>query len=150
MKDRRTYYELIAITKYGEEKKLWRREFVSTGAELCENIEVGRKKYQAKFDFLIDYEKDGHEDPFSQKGQGLPLIELEDCCSVFVGELSDKMAVVLDIMKLNREDIEVLYYTTEYCRGDVTTYYDEIEFNESNAKELLDKINMKQKENQEA
>ena len=57
------------------------------------------------------------------------------------------MKFVLDELKLNREDIETIYYTYECCYGYATEDYKKTVINKSNAGEILEGIK-KRKETQ--
>ena len=138
MGNRSIYYEAIAITKNDEVKKLWYREYYATGFDMTETIIVGSKIYESTYDFYDAFEdSDDERASFSEQGEKLPFIEIEDCCSVFMKELTENMKFVLDELNLNREDIEMIYYTYECCYGYSTEDYEKTSIDNSNAREIL-------------
>ncbi len=140
MGNRSIYYEAIGVTKNDEVKKLWCREYYATGFDMTETIIVGSKIYESTYDFYDAFEDNDEGGSFSERGEKLPFIEIEDCCSVFIDELTENMKFVLDELKLSREDIETIYYTYECCYGYVTEDYEKTALDNSNAKEILEEI----------
>ena len=134
--NRRICYEIVAITKNKETKNLWFREYYASFAGLREFVIAGKKRYESRF----DYDLDGEEDSFAETGTPLPFVTVEDCCSIFVGKLTESMKIILRESNLKKCEIKTISYVHENCRGLAPeSYYEEI-IDKSNAKEILQKI----------
>lgn len=133
---RRVCYEVVATTKNKETKNLWFREYYASFAGLREFVIAGKKRYESRF----DYDLDGEEDSFAEMGTPLPFLTVEDCCSVFIGKLTESMKIILRESNLKKGDVKTISYAHENCRGLATeSYYEEV-IDKSNAKEILENI----------
>lgn len=133
---RRMCYEVVATTKNNEMKNLWFREYHASLAGLREFVIAGKKRYESRFDYGVA----GEDDFFTEIGTPLPFVTVEDCCSVFVGKLTEIMKFVLKESNLKKSDIKTISYAYENCRGIAAdSYYDEV-IDRSNAKEILENI----------
>ena len=133
---RRMCYEVVATTKNDEMKNLWFREYYASFAGLREFVIAGKKRYESRF----DYDLDGEDDFFVETGKPIPFLTVEDCCSIFVGKLTDVMKIILKESNMRKSDIKTISYIHESSRGlTPDSYYEEI-IDKSNAKEILEKV----------
>ena len=84
---------------------------------------------------MLDYDITEYQNPFSERGIVIPLIGKDDCRSVFWDDLTPKMEYLLDMVGVHFDDIVTIYYTTEYCIGEKTVFYDETKIDETEANE---------------
>ena len=133
---RRICYEVVATTKNKETKNLWFREYYASFAGLREFIIAGKKRYESRF----DYDLDGGEDSFVEMGTPLPFLTVEDCCSVFIGKLTESMKSILKESNLKKGDIKTISYVYENCRGLAPESYFEKVIDKSSAEEILEDI----------
>lgn len=133
---RRMCYEVVATTKNNEMKNLWFREYHASLAGLREFVIAGKKRYESRFDCNLD----GEDDFFVEAGKPIPFVTVEDCCSIFVGKLTDVMKIILKESNLRKGDIKTISYVHESCRGLAPdSCYEEI-IDKRNVQEVLKKI----------